>query len=47
MAIDKFKQQKMHQYRKMLANMSARSINNAYLAATLNSGVLQVFEQQK
>lgn len=47
MAIDKFKSEKMHQYRKMLANMSARSINNAYLAATLNSGVLQIFESQK
>jgi len=26
--------------------MSTRSINNAYLAATLNSGILQIFEQQ-
>lgn len=46
LAIDKFKKQKMQQYRKMLQNMSTRSINNAYLAATLNSGILQIFEQQ-
>jgi hypothetical protein len=42
--IDKFKKHKMQQYRKMLQNMATRSINNAYLAATLNSGILQVFE---
>lgn len=35
----------MQQYKKMLQNMATRSINNSYLAATLNSGVLQVFEQ--
>merc|ERR1712127_95945 len=46
LAIDKFKKQKMQQYRKMLQNMSTRSINNAYLSATLNSGILQIFEQQ-
>ena len=45
MAIDKFKKQKMQQYRLMLQSMSTRSINNSYLTATLNSGILQVFEQ--
>lgn len=47
LAIDKFKRQKSEQYKKMLQNMATRSINNSYLAATLNSGVLQVFEQIK
>jgi len=47
LAIEKFKKQKMAQYKKMLQNMATRSINNSYLAATLNSGVLQVFEQLK
>lgn len=46
-AIDKFKTQKMEQYKKMLQNMSSRSINNSYLAATLNSGILQIFESKK
>lgn len=47
MAIDRFKRHKMMQYKKMLQNMATRSINNSYLAATLNSGILQVFEQCK
>lgn len=47
LAIDKFKRQKSEQYKKMLQNMATRSINNSYLAATLNSGILQVFEQLK
>ena len=47
LAIEKFKSQKMQQYKKMLQNMATRSINNAYLAATLNSGILQIFEQLK
>ena len=47
LAIEKFKSQKMQQYKKMLHNMATRSINNAYLAATLNSGILQIFEQLK
>lgn len=44
LAINRFKTQKMQQYRKMLQNMATRSINNSYLAATLNSGILQTFE---
>jgi hypothetical protein len=35
----------MQQYKKMLQNMATRSINNAYLSATLNSGILKIFEE--
>ena len=45
LAIEKFKKQKMQQYKKMLQNMATRSINNAYLSATLNSGILKIFEE--
>ena len=45
LAIEKFKKEKMQQYKKMLQNMATRSINNAYLSATLNSGILKIFEE--
>lgn len=40
LAMNRFKNQKMHQYKKMLQLMATRSINNSYLAATMNSGIL-------